>query len=261
MAIREYVTARLSQAKISNLHVHIKEAVPQHVGLGSKTSVALAATEAALLAAGRNEGRDLICQIAGRGGSSGVGVNTYFVGGLLADGGHESSLDAFQPSSRRDVANIPQPIYRLQWPSSWPVCIIRPGKCVGLNSDEEAAFFERSTPLGRTDCALVAFSLCFELPASILSMDFDAFRQSLQQSRKHGFKAMEIATQPEVRNALLKLDNYPDVAGTMSSFGPSIIAISRDHSNLGGILDECDLDNWAFASGNVANSGRIIEIE
>ena len=75
-------------------HLRIVEAIPEHVGLGSGTKLALAVTQA--LAA--LEGRDIDAPGArrrppGRAARSAVGMWTFALGGLVVEGGERPGVD------------------------------------------------------------------------------------------------------------------------------------------------------------------------
>lgn len=65
--------------------------VRQHVGLGTKTALILATLQAGALATGQDVPRSVLQTLSGRGGASGVGINTFFIGGLVIDSGHRQS--------------------------------------------------------------------------------------------------------------------------------------------------------------------------
>jgi beta-ribofuranosylaminobenzene 5'-phosphate synthase len=100
--LRNFIQSRLQIAGLTNVALTILESPPTHVGLGSKTSVSLACIEAACLTLGRQPTPIELISMTGRGGTSGIGINTYFSGGVIADDGHRMETGAkFYPSSMR----------------------------------------------------------------------------------------------------------------------------------------------------------------
>lgn len=80
----------MSNGLPSKLKLKLQEHPPQHSGFGSKTSLLL--STAALL----NKFFDLkltqqqLQTLTGRGGASGIGIHSFFCGGVVVDGGHDS---------------------------------------------------------------------------------------------------------------------------------------------------------------------------
>jgi beta-ribofuranosylaminobenzene 5'-phosphate synthase len=250
----------LSSAGLDRVRLSIRNVVSPHVGLGSKTSLVLACVEGALIASGLPAPRRDVVRIAGRGGASGVGVNTYFVGGVLADLGHPAkSVASLAPSSRRTVFDAPRALFRMDFPKSWRVILLRAKNREGLHSSAEEDFFRRNCDLDRGECADAAMALGFELPAAVAECDIEALAQVLRSSRSSGFKAREIETQPTVRDMLDQLDLLPGVAATMSSMGPTITVISNQQSSLELIAASLDSDEgWEVVLGEAANAGRCV---
>lgn len=80
----------------------IQEMPPQHCGLGSKTSLLLSVVKLAFIINDIPVTPEEIVYFSGRGGTSGIGINTFFSGGIITDSGHdEDSPRNFAPSSSR----------------------------------------------------------------------------------------------------------------------------------------------------------------
>jgi beta-ribofuranosylaminobenzene 5'-phosphate synthase len=124
------------------------EAVPlQHIGLGTKTSLLLSLITGVNSLKGLNLSRSQIQRLSGRGGASGVGINLFFCGGFLWDGGHPVSTQLrFRPSSASNVVQTPPLLARWSFPDRWLVGLALPStkKFYGT---EELAFFESKTPI------------------------------------------------------------------------------------------------------------------
>ncbi|WP_317984737.1 beta-ribofuranosylaminobenzene 5'-phosphate synthase family protein [Microbispora bryophytorum] len=258
--LRSFVKSRLKESGLAGISMEIVEHPTCHVGLGSKTATLLACGEAALLALGRDHGDQELLKVAGRGGASGIGVNTYFAGGLIGDSGHGMSpgMD-LMPSSRRRVDGTPSIVFRVEWPAEWYVSLVRPTRGCGLHDSEEAQFFSANTPVPRSECAQVAMALFFELPSAVMEGDFEGVIHALRRSRQVGFKSREMRTRPEVSRILAAWDESGEVAATMSSFGPSIVLVSR---SLDAAQEACAQlpGNWIFSTGDAANRGRMVEL-
>ena len=69
-------------------HLRVVEAIPQHVGLGSGTKLALAVAQALATLEGRDVDAPGLAEAAGRAARSAVGMWTFALGGLVVEGGH-----------------------------------------------------------------------------------------------------------------------------------------------------------------------------
>ncbi|MBV9568394.1 MAG: GHMP kinase [Hyphomicrobiales bacterium] len=131
------------------LHVH--EAIPAHVGLGSGTTLALAVAEAFrrlehLQHDWREDARTL-----SRGERSGIGIAVFRSGGFLVDGGRGSETVE------------PPIITRLPFPRNWRILLLQEGSTLGIHGDEERAAFSALAPFDETEadriCRLVLMQL------------------------------------------------------------------------------------------------------
>lgn len=224
-----YLRQMLARCHVSGLRVELVRFPPQHVGLGSKTSCAMATAEAAAIVLGLDTASQAVKRMSGRGGTSGIGVNSYFGGGFVLDGGQRGAgRSQFQPSSSSSGHVPARSVLRLSWPEEWAIYLLRVSGVVGISAARERRFFREHAPLPREQSARAAMALAFELPASIVDRDFDGVRWSLRESRRVGFKARELTLNPASRELLELIDSDDSLAGTMSSFGPTVMACARN---------------------------------
>jgi beta-ribofuranosylaminobenzene 5'-phosphate synthase len=208
--------------------VQVNSIGPQHVGLGTKTGLMLAALVALNRELDLGWGRTAIQEISGRGGTSGIGIHGFFLGGLIADAGHRNSIDmGFAPSGSTRRTELPLLIQRVSIPSDWRfMLLLPPGRL--HSGEDEALFFRNNTPLPRRD-VLEAIAITYHgiIPA-VTARDLRQLRQALVSMHSLGFKARELRTQPSNVRALYRtLLAIPGVAVGMSSMGPLIYAVSR----------------------------------
>lgn len=256
----EYLYHHFSIATLNDVEVEIAQAPAAHVGLGSKTSVAMAVSEALSLLLCLDLGRNDIARRSGRGGASGIGVNAYFEGGLVVDAGHRGPLTSFHPSSAGSPNGIPKVLTRVAWPREWSIWLVRlPGR--GASAHRERQFFSDNTPISRGECALAAMSLLFEIPASVADVDFPGFRHALLMSRRHGMKALEVSANPLAARVLSNIQADSDLAGTMSSFGPTLVVVSRNGVDLRqpAVASRLEMDGFDVHESAPSDFGRMIE--
>jgi beta-ribofuranosylaminobenzene 5'-phosphate synthase len=205
----------------------IQRPVRQHLGLGSKTALLLAAGEAinASLRLGLDQAElQLLSQ---RGGASGVGVNTYFDGGFVVDAGHPQDLvDDLLPSARRQPESVPPVVSRLAFPSDWSVwLLLPPGARVA--GEDEVRFFRANTPLPKSEVLASLELVVLGVATAVAAGDLGGLRDSLREMHQTGFKAREFGAQSGDNRALLEACwQDDDLASGLSSMGPLVYVIS-----------------------------------
>jgi beta-ribofuranosylaminobenzene 5'-phosphate synthase len=259
--LKESLESRLRGMGLDGVHLTVHRRPPSHVGLGSKTSIILTCLESALLVSGINRSSEEIQRLAGRGGTSGIGCQSYFLGGVVSDGGHRNSIiPKFLPSSSGSPVTVPTSVFRVPWPNDWPLLLaIPPGsQSVSVFGQRELDFFRDNTPLPRLECADVAMAMFFELPAALMDADFGGFAEAVKRSRSCGFKAREVAYQASCRRLLEALDEFENVACSMSSFGPCVFIACKEQETERRVLELLSANNATVLEGTVANRGRIV---
>lgn len=68
-----------------NIGIEIQGEMPTHFGFGSGSAIRLACLEALHLLNKNEPEREKLVYSSGRGGTSGIGINTYFEGGFIVD--------------------------------------------------------------------------------------------------------------------------------------------------------------------------------
>jgi beta-RFAP synthase len=114
-------------------HVQVLDAIPEHIGLGSGTQLALAIGAAlSCLHDVAWTPRD-VAVATGRGSRSGIGIASFAQGGLVVDGG-------------RGKDNQPPPLVaRAEFPTEWPIILLLDGTQRGFHGAAEQDAF-RSLP-------------------------------------------------------------------------------------------------------------------
>jgi beta-RFAP synthase len=115
----------------SRLDLRMDESIPNHVGLGSGTQLALATGAAVARLFGLELDARAIAGLLDRGARSSIGIATFEQGGVVLDGG-------------RGASDEPPPVLsRLPFPEAWRVLLIFDRSREGLHGPEEAAAFRR----------------------------------------------------------------------------------------------------------------------
>lgn len=204
----------------------LEQVAEQHIGLGTKTTLSMA------LIAAVNYLKELaldagsITSLSGRGGASGVGVNLFFNGGVVWDGGHPRDAGTpFLPSSASHPLDNPPLLARWDFPSNWQIVLMLPSG-TSASGEYEQEFFRRNTPIPTIE-ALETMSLMYHgiIPA-IATRDLDTLRRALSELHKVGFKERELKAQSVQVKAMLRyVQGFEGIAVGMSSMGPLLYAI------------------------------------
>ena len=201
--------------------------IPQHVGLGSKTALLMATGLVCNNLAGRPIGETQLLLASGRGGTSGVGVNTVFVGGFVVDGGHATKGEPrYGPSSAERATRVPPALVRLRFPDAWRVHLFLP-KGYRYSGEREARFFEQNAPIGVQEVYEVLAAVYHGVVPAIAEADLELLRIAVQDVHRTGFKRRELDGQRrEVRDLVRELQDGLKLAAGMSSLGPLVYAIA-----------------------------------
>ena len=218
---------RLSSALGRGFYVEVISAMPQHVGLGSKTALLMATGIVCNNLAGRRMGETQLLLESGRGGTSGVGVNTVFLGGFVVDGGHGTKgARRYGPSSVERATRVPPALVRLRFPDTWQVHLFLP-KGHRYSGQREARFFEEHAPIRVQEVYEVLAAVYHGVAPAIAEADLELLRMAVREVHRTGFKRRELDGQRrEVRDLVEELQEGLKLAAGMSSLGPLVYAIA-----------------------------------
>jgi len=211
-----------------NFRAALKTAPPQHVGFGSKTALALALI--AGVKAFRSTGWSVehMQNLSGRGAASGVGIHSFFVGGVVWDVGHK--IDAARcllPSGSKSATGVPPLAARIPFPDAWRVILILPSERP-MTGQEEIAFFLENAPVSKVEALSTMAALYHGVLPAILLRDYSALASALVEIHGLGFKARELRRcSPQVQTAFSGLSRAGFATG-LSSVGPLIYVILSD---------------------------------
>ncbi|MDJ0686204.1 MAG: hypothetical protein QNJ84_16055 [Alphaproteobacteria bacterium] len=216
----------LGRTDQGGVRLTLEAAPPQHVGLGSKTSLLLAIAVACDRIGTLGLEPEAMRSISGRGGASGVGSHSFFEGGFIIDGGHPwREGESFAPSSAGPPRESPPLLVRARFPAHWRILLLLPEAAAPSVSDE-AAFFARNAPIAPDAVFDVLAGVYHGVAPAVAAADLPALKKALAKIQHRGFKQAELAAQPVlVRSLLSELQAQDGVAAGLSSLGPLIYAI------------------------------------
>lgn len=219
-----------------------------HIGLGSKTSTVLCALMAANIEAKLGLGRRDLVDLSLRGGTSGVGIESFFEGGMVVDAGiKDDGSGVYTPSSASVTRGRSTTLIRMPIPDSWRVTLVSsPG--VRWAAGDELDFFKANTPIDDDEARRAIVAGSFALPAAVAEADLGQFIEALDDLQRTGFKAREIGGQPpEVAGLLELLREVPGVAAGMSSMGPLLFVVWDEKNeaairSIGALVDKASAE-------------------
>jgi len=188
----------------------------------------LAAATGAAHLLGLEHSHNRIALDSERGGTSGIGVNCFSVGGVVFDGGRiVAANEPFSPSRYSKPDRHPPVISRLELSSRWRVTLcIPPGSAP--HGEDELDFFTRQMPLP-ADESLKSIALAYHgVAPAILEEDLRALGAAIRELHLIGFKKREVERQDHSTQSLLRdLQVRREIAAGMSSLGPLVYTITE----------------------------------
>ncbi|MHA1893638.1 MAG: beta-ribofuranosylaminobenzene 5'-phosphate synthase [Candidatus Helarchaeota archaeon] len=223
--IREIIDKVMKNLAIDKgIKIIVKELIPPHVGLGSKTQLSLAiASLITRFYIDKVPSLEELGRITNRGGTSGIGINIFDKGGFILDAGHsfgpKKEKESILPSSA-SVAPPALPLARFEVPPEWYFVITIPNAGKHIHGINEVNIFQRFCPIPEEEVGKVARLVLMKILPSIALKSIESFGEGLTKLQQIGFKKLEVDLQPELIKDLMKfyLDNGAYGTG-ISSFG------------------------------------------
>ncbi|UYP47944.1 Beta-ribofuranosylaminobenzene 5'-phosphate synthase [Candidatus Lokiarchaeum ossiferum] len=251
--------------------VKIQKFVAEHQGLGSKTQFLLTIAKGMCMLYETEMTPHQMAVLIGRGGTSGIGYQTFFNGGFVFDLGHSfgkgKDKQSFLPSSAS--ASPPAlPFYLNKCPTNWRILLIQLNVKQGANKEEEINIFQKYTPLKLSDVEKISHRILMQFLPGFIENNISLMAQSLHFINNHGFKKVEISLQNSLVSILIeKIYQKFSVPVGMSSFGPTIFTICDSNSLMISIKsyvqnvleNELNSPECAFIETKPNNKGHKIE--
>jgi beta-ribofuranosylaminobenzene 5'-phosphate synthase len=206
----------------------LKAAPPQHVGFGSKTALALALIAGVNAFGSIGWSAEQMQKLSGRGAASGVGIHSFFTGGVIWDVGHRAdAAKQLLPSGSTILTGIPPLGARIPFPGNWRVMLVLPSERA-MTGQEEIKFFVENAPVPTIEALSTMAALYHGVLPAMLLGDYNALASALAEVHRLGFKARELGRwSPQLQMGLTALSNNGFAVG-LSSVGPLIYVILPD---------------------------------
>jgi beta-ribofuranosylaminobenzene 5'-phosphate synthase len=240
------------------LNIIIESAIPEHVGLGSGTQMAMAIGSA--LNAFYNLGLSVreIAAVMDRGLRSGIGIGVFEQGGLIVDGG-------------RGVNTITPPVLvHLTIPKDWRFILVFDSRGQGLHGQQEIQAFKSLPPFPQQEAARLCYLLLMQGLPAIAENNIRQFGDvitQLQRSVGEHFAPVQggVFASGKVAKVMHWLGQQGAVAIGQTSWGPTGFCAVDSAGLAENLVQEARLrfaasDKLTFSIANARNSGGDINI-
>jgi beta-RFAP synthase len=196
------------------LKIEIETAIPEHIGLGSGTQMALAIGSALNAYYNLDLSTKNIAQLTDRGMRSGIGIGVFELGGLVVDGG------------RGEQTKTPPVISHMNIPENWRFILVFDQRGKGLHGDQEINAFKELPPFSPVEAARLCYLLLMQALPAVAEDDIVKFGDvitQLQQSVGKHFSAVQggVFASSEVSEVMQWLGQEGAVAIGQTSWGPT----------------------------------------
>ena len=214
-SVSKYLTIFCKAFDVSDaLNIAIVETIPEHIGLGSGTQMALA------IGAGLNAFYDLklsvrdIAAVMDRGLRSGIGIGVFEQGGFVVDGG------------RGENTITPPMLAHFDVPENWRFILVFDKRGQGLHGQQEIQAFRTLPPFPRSEVERLSYLLLMQALPAIAEKDLARFGDvitELQRAVGEHFSPAQggIFSSGDVAESMSWLANRGAVAVGQTSWGPT----------------------------------------
>lgn len=143
--------------------IEVEQSIPQHVGLGSGTQLALAIGVGLHRLHGSDRTIRDIAPVVDRGQRSGIGIAAFEHGGFVVDGGRGSET------------KTPPLLARFDFPGDWPLILVFDDRGQGLHGDVERAAFNALPPFPVGEAARLCHALLLRGLPALVERDLATF--------------------------------------------------------------------------------------
>jgi beta-RFAP synthase len=157
--------------------VTVKETIPQHVGLGSGTQLALATAAALAKLFDMKASTQELSKAMGRGTVSGVGTALFDKGGFVVEGGVKSQ----NGKAGASWDSFPPVVFHSSFPDDWFFVVAIPQVRGGLSGEAEAHAFRNLPPMSPQQAGHISRLILMSLLPALVEKDIKTFGGSLTQ--------------------------------------------------------------------------------
>ncbi len=225
------------------IRIKIEASIQQHVGLGSKTQLSIALIDglSRLFHAGTMTlNPQEMARLVKRGGTSGIGVNAYFSGGFIVDGGHKFGLgqekECFSPSSASNASPGPL-LFHQDFPEDWHVVCALPSTEKGAHGEGEVDIFHKFCPVPVNEVQELSHVILMRMLPGLKTNNFNDVCWCINKIQTIGFKKVELGIRgPAFRKVMKSWQESGAPCVGMSSFGPCMYSLAENENDAQEIL-------------------------
>ena len=201
----------------------VHDAIPEHVGLGSGTQLAVAVGVALARLYRLDLSARTVAALFQRGQRSGIGVGAFEQGGFLVDGG-------------KDTGAEPPPIVsRLEFPADWRVVLLLDPVVQGLHGETEIDAFKALPEFPESGSAHLWRLMFTEALPALAQQDLDKFSRAIGELQRVIGDYFAPAqggrfSSPRVAEAMAWIESQGITGIGQSSWGPTGFAIVGDEA-------------------------------
>jgi beta-ribofuranosylaminobenzene 5'-phosphate synthase len=210
----------------------VQRTIPQHVGLGSGTQLALAV--AAGIRVLHNLPLDPVndASLLGRGMRSGIGIAAFRSGGLIIDAGKSPARAA------------PTIVARLPFPEDWRAILVSDATTQGIHGEDEIEAFKTLPPFPSAAAASISRHVLMGVMPGVVERDITLFGHAIhaiQTEIGNYFAPAQggVFTSRQVEAAMGRLSQAGAVGVGQSSWGPTGFAFAASESEAERIVNAC----------------------
>lgn len=243
--------------------VMLRQSIPEHVGLGSKTACLMALGQAIVQHFSLGIDYMDLARFVGRGGTSGVGVHVSKAGGIVVDAGHTfpNEKRTFAPSSS-SLAPPPPLVEASSAPAGCQIVHFRlEGQ--GISGDLERDFFVRQCPIPEQETYRLLEVVDSQLLPGIRDGSLLEINRALSSIQELGLKAREWSIQGAATKALcLKWregkfsERFPLC---LSSMGPTTFVLTEEPEFVQEVLIKYGVPAQSISITHPWSGGYLIE--
>ena len=236
------------------LTLDIQTAIPDHIGLGSGTQLALA------IGVAISQYYDLglsvreIASLTDRGARSGIGIAVFEQGGLVVDGG------------RGAQTQTPPLLSRIQFPEQWRFILVYDQRGQGLHGQQELDAFKALPAFPRARAEQLSYLLLMQALPALAEHDLTGFGSvitRLQNAVGEHFAPIQggVFTSTAVAGAIQYLKNMGAVGIGQTSWGPTgfcLVANQAQAETMLDVLRQKALPHLSYQIASARNSGAEI---
>lgn len=213
--------------------IKVVEAIPEHIGLGSGTQLALAVASGLSRLHRLDLSPEELCALTNRARRSGVGYHLFQRGGFVIEGGHAVE--------DHKLGEAPPLLLRHEFPEDWRIVVAVPKPSETISGEtEEAAFSRLSQPSEQLADQIAGIVLIRLLPA-LVERDLDAFGAALTEAQElvgTCFAAVQNGLfHPDAAQLIARLKEAGARGVGQSSWGPAVYAFGADETEERRLLD------------------------